>query len=52
MDKIQEFKKWCEDNTATFSQDGEEEYNVSWSELSFYDELIKKVESLLQANSK
>lgn len=50
--KIEEFKKWCETNTATFEDIGDgEEDNVVWSELSFYDELIKKVEELLNENN-
>ena len=46
--KLEEFKKWCEQNTATFESKGDDEFNVSWDELSFYNELIKKVESLLE----
>lgn len=47
QEKIKDFKKWCEDTTATFETqydpDGYgEDFNVSFSELSFYEELLKK----------
>lgn len=44
---IEDFKKWCEDNTATFDcVDGESD-NVSYSQLTFYTELVDKVKELL-----
>lgn len=51
-EKIVEFKKWCESNTATFGQSCDEDgygedYNIEWNDLAFYDELIKKVSELL-----
>ena len=44
---MEEFKEWCKSNTATFESDGEDDYNVSWDELAFYEELVKKVSSAL-----
>lgn len=50
-EKLEIFEKWCKENVATFEpfEDGGymEERNVSWDELSFYDELVAKVKSLL-----
>lgn len=47
QEKIQNFKKWCTETTATFESqydpDGYgEDFNVSFSELSFYEDLLKK----------
>ncbi len=53
--KLEEFKKWCEETTATFGEscafdedEYPEEYNISFNELVFYDELVDKVKELLE----
>ncbi len=40
---LEKFDEWSEQETATFSSDGEEEYNIEFNQLEFYDELRKKV---------
>jgi len=50
VSKLQElkkdFEKWCGETTATFSDD--DEYNIDYSQLSFYHELLKKHEDSTQ----
>ena len=45
--KLMEFDKWAEEETATFDSDGEDEVNVSFKELVFYDKLRDKIRDLL-----
>lgn len=41
------FKDWCKNETATFESNDGEDFNVQWSELSFYSDLVKKVEEVI-----
>jgi predicted ATPase len=38
----EKFKNWCSNNTATFGSHDMDDFNISWNELDFYDELIEK----------
>ena len=42
-----DFEQWCKNSTASFGVDEEEDYNISWDDLTFYEELQDKVSELL-----
>jgi hypothetical protein len=43
-----DFDKWAQETTADFRSDGEDEYNVEFSELAFYDELKAKIREIVR----
>ena len=50
-ESIKEFDKWSEETTACFRSDVDgDDFNVSFSELSFYDDLKEKVKQLIINN--
>lgn len=43
MEEIKkDFEEWCEKNTAGFGSDDGDEFNISWDDLQFYDNLVFK----------